>query len=426
MPALFMDAKSSSSGFTSGEELDSSNSSLGDETARPVPRRWGTGPGQRKNKNRDAARKSRKKQTEKADELHKEHQCLERSNVTLVKEIAALRAEVQRYTAVLERHQPSCPLLAAGRSEASVLSLASASTSTPTFISIPATTLQEGSSRPSETPCSPADSNPSSASDVACPDRPRVSDVAPMVLTSCSRRGPASSQPPHPAHPAFGAPGHCRATSGPGDPATPSVTHAFALSTPVLTTSSFSDPPQLGDSSSSSSSTTSTIHLFNSHPLPPLASSRGKPASFAPLHPAPDSNLHSRSDRGSLETSATSGPVAVLHPHSQGGPAGFFPYLGNPIHGSPVSSSVHAYQTGSPGSVFTTTSSGPVPYRSLMPGNLLPPLGILDHFDVLLPAVSMGTPSSTTFSELMPTLWDFSSDTALSQLLQTEDWFQDC
>ena len=42
-----------------------------DADAGPVPRRWGGGPGQRKGKNRDAARKSRKKQMAKADELHK-------------------------------------------------------------------------------------------------------------------------------------------------------------------------------------------------------------------------------------------------------------------------------------------------------------------------------------------------------------------
>ena len=44
----------------------------GDDAAGPpAPRRRGAGGGQRKGKNRDAARKSRMKQTAKADELHK-------------------------------------------------------------------------------------------------------------------------------------------------------------------------------------------------------------------------------------------------------------------------------------------------------------------------------------------------------------------
>ncbi|CAL8376814.1 unnamed protein product [Gadus morhua 'NCC'] len=439
MPPLFMDAKSSSSGFTSGEDLDSSNSGLreGDDAAGPpAPRRRGAGGGQRKGKNRDAARKSRMKQTAKADELHKEHQYLERSNTTLEKEIAALRAEVKRYTVVLERHQPSCTLLAAGRSEASRLPSASASTPastpTPTPPSITAASLQRGSSRPSETPCSPAGSDPSGASD--SPDRPRVSDAMP-----CSHWGLASSQPAHRPLPSFGAPSHRLATSGPGDPAAPS---AFALSTPVQTTSSLSDPGQLGgggdssssssssssfSSSSSSSSSSSILHLLSSHPLPPPASSRVTPASFAPLRPAPGPNLHFRSERESSATSAVADAVLPPLSQGQGGPAPFYPYLGYPIHGYPGSSSVHGYQTDSPGALFPTPSSGHGPYRGFAPGNLLLPPDILDHLDVLLPTVSMGTHTPVPpFSELMPALWDLSGDTALSQLLQTDDWNQDC
>ncbi|XP_059365030.1 basic leucine zipper transcriptional factor ATF-like [Carassius carassius] len=65
----------------------------------------------RREKNRDAARKSRRKQTEKADLLHKELQTLEHSNATFVKEIAELKKELQLYTTALEQHIPHCTKL---------------------------------------------------------------------------------------------------------------------------------------------------------------------------------------------------------------------------------------------------------------------------------------------------------------------------
>uniref|UniRef100_A0A8C6LZD7 Basic leucine zipper ATF-like transcription factor 2 n=1 Tax=Nothobranchius furzeri TaxID=105023 RepID=A0A8C6LZD7_NOTFU len=66
----------------------------------------------RRQKNRDAARKSRRKQTERADELHEEFQQLERENSALLKEIALLKKDVQRYEAALEHHRPHCRLVA--------------------------------------------------------------------------------------------------------------------------------------------------------------------------------------------------------------------------------------------------------------------------------------------------------------------------
>ncbi|XP_018962340.1 basic leucine zipper transcriptional factor ATF-like [Cyprinus carpio] len=62
-------------------------------------------------KNRDAARKSRRKHTEKADLLHEELQNLEQSNATFVKEIAELKKELQLYTTALEQHIPHCTKL---------------------------------------------------------------------------------------------------------------------------------------------------------------------------------------------------------------------------------------------------------------------------------------------------------------------------
>uniref|UniRef100_A0A8D3B5J8 Basic leucine zipper ATF-like transcription factor 2 n=1 Tax=Scophthalmus maximus TaxID=52904 RepID=A0A8D3B5J8_SCOMX len=64
----------------------------------------------RRAKNRDAARKTRHKQTERADELHEELQQLEWSNSALQKEIAALKKDLHRYTKALAHHEPHCRL----------------------------------------------------------------------------------------------------------------------------------------------------------------------------------------------------------------------------------------------------------------------------------------------------------------------------
>ncbi|XP_028329671.1 proto-oncogene c-Fos isoform X2 [Gouania willdenowi] len=66
--------------------------------------------GPRRDKNRDAARKSRRKQTERADELHEELQTLERSNSTLQNEIAELKREMEKYERILKDHEPNCCL----------------------------------------------------------------------------------------------------------------------------------------------------------------------------------------------------------------------------------------------------------------------------------------------------------------------------
>ncbi|XP_077445728.1 uncharacterized protein batf2 [Stigmatopora argus] len=64
----------------------------------------------RRQKNRAAARKSRKKQTQKADELHQELVDLEKSNSALEKEIRDLKKKLRSYTFILERHEPHCLL----------------------------------------------------------------------------------------------------------------------------------------------------------------------------------------------------------------------------------------------------------------------------------------------------------------------------
>ncbi|XP_028676059.1 basic leucine zipper transcriptional factor ATF-like 3 [Erpetoichthys calabaricus] len=65
----------------------------------------------RREKNRVAAQRSRKKQTQKADRLHEEYEYLEHENSSLQKEVEKLTDELRRLTEALKAHEPLCPLL---------------------------------------------------------------------------------------------------------------------------------------------------------------------------------------------------------------------------------------------------------------------------------------------------------------------------
>ncbi|KAM8946702.1 basic leucine zipper transcriptional factor ATF-like 3 [Pelodytes ibericus] len=65
----------------------------------------------RREKNRVAAQRSRKKQTQKADKLHEEYECLEQENSSLKKEIEKLTDELKHLSQVLKDHEQICPLL---------------------------------------------------------------------------------------------------------------------------------------------------------------------------------------------------------------------------------------------------------------------------------------------------------------------------
>ncbi|KAK1170675.1 basic leucine zipper mRNAional factor ATF-like 3 [Huso huso] len=65
----------------------------------------------RREKNRVAAQRSRKKQTQKADKLHEEYKCLEYENCSLKKDVEKLTDELRRLTEVLKSHESICPLI---------------------------------------------------------------------------------------------------------------------------------------------------------------------------------------------------------------------------------------------------------------------------------------------------------------------------
>nr|XP_036871034.1 basic leucine zipper transcriptional factor ATF-like 3 [Manis javanica] len=65
----------------------------------------------RREKNRVAAQRSRKKQTQKADKLHEEYECLEQENTVLRREIGKLTEELKHLSEALKEHEKMCPLL---------------------------------------------------------------------------------------------------------------------------------------------------------------------------------------------------------------------------------------------------------------------------------------------------------------------------
>ncbi|XP_067844426.1 basic leucine zipper transcriptional factor ATF-like 3 [Heptranchias perlo] len=65
----------------------------------------------RREKNRIAAQRSRKKQTQKADKLHEEYEGLEQENTALKREIRKLSEEVKHLSEALKDHERICPLI---------------------------------------------------------------------------------------------------------------------------------------------------------------------------------------------------------------------------------------------------------------------------------------------------------------------------
>ncbi|KAL4649179.1 basic leucine zipper transcriptional factor ATF-like 3-like [Arapaima gigas] len=65
----------------------------------------------RREKNRVAAQRSRKKQTQRADKLHEEYEYLEQENLLLRKEVQMLTEEQKSLTEALKAHEPLCPIM---------------------------------------------------------------------------------------------------------------------------------------------------------------------------------------------------------------------------------------------------------------------------------------------------------------------------
>ncbi|XP_071323930.1 basic leucine zipper transcriptional factor ATF-like 3 [Trachinotus anak] len=65
----------------------------------------------RREKNRVAAQKSRKRQTQRADLLHEACELLEQRNRKLRREVDSLSEEQRRLTEALRAHEPLCPIM---------------------------------------------------------------------------------------------------------------------------------------------------------------------------------------------------------------------------------------------------------------------------------------------------------------------------
>ncbi|XP_066533787.1 basic leucine zipper transcriptional factor ATF-like 3 [Hoplias malabaricus] len=73
----------------------------------------------RREKNRVAAQRSRKRQTQRADELHEAYESLEQQNCLLKKEVQLLLEEQKCLVEALQLHEPLCTI-----QNSSVLSMA--------------------------------------------------------------------------------------------------------------------------------------------------------------------------------------------------------------------------------------------------------------------------------------------------------------
>ncbi|XP_041814880.1 basic leucine zipper transcriptional factor ATF-like 3 [Chelmon rostratus] len=65
----------------------------------------------RREKNRVAAQKSRKRQTQRADVLHEACELLEQRNRKLKREVDSLSEELRQLTEALRAHEPFCPIM---------------------------------------------------------------------------------------------------------------------------------------------------------------------------------------------------------------------------------------------------------------------------------------------------------------------------
>ncbi|XP_077315607.1 basic leucine zipper transcriptional factor ATF-like 2 [Lithobates pipiens] len=65
----------------------------------------------KRERNREAAYKSRQKHTQYADNLHQEFESLEKSNTALRKEIQKLQQEQAYWSKILQQHEDTCLLL---------------------------------------------------------------------------------------------------------------------------------------------------------------------------------------------------------------------------------------------------------------------------------------------------------------------------
>ncbi|XP_040920589.1 basic leucine zipper transcriptional factor ATF-like 3 [Toxotes jaculatrix] len=65
----------------------------------------------RREKNRVAAQKSRKRQTQRADLLHEACELLEQKNRKLRREVDSLSEEQRLLTEALRAHEPHCPIM---------------------------------------------------------------------------------------------------------------------------------------------------------------------------------------------------------------------------------------------------------------------------------------------------------------------------
>uniref|UniRef100_A0A4X2K369 BZIP domain-containing protein n=1 Tax=Vombatus ursinus TaxID=29139 RepID=A0A4X2K369_VOMUR len=153
----------------------------------------------RRQKNRVAAQRSRQKHTDKADELHQEHEWLERDNLALRKEIWSLQAEAKHWLQALEEHQRVCLLAvvpASARPHPDCWSQTEPAAQAPPARQRALLTAQTFPV-PLQAPASPSGQPPPPSSPMQAPDPPGLLSVHPISspLTPFLVTSPPSGSP---------------------------------------------------------------------------------------------------------------------------------------------------------------------------------------------------------------------------------------
>ncbi|KAF3697641.1 Basic leucine zipper transcriptional factor ATF-like 3 [Channa argus] len=431
MSPLFMDTECepTTPGSLSADDSNSHTAGSEREGEGPqLPKKTGT---KRREKNRDAARKSRRKQTERADELHEELQSLERSNSALQKEIAALKKDFHLYTTALESHEPYCPLTASAPSSSS-----SSRSSSSTGLSVSSTADCQIASSPMKCPRKTSSSTLLAASSIStslnsslglqthdCVENINLSPSAPTTLASSSAT-----------------PTDLFITSS-SSPVT--VPYSLSFSTLPAPHSLFSEGPLITSSPTNSKPVSSS-------PVP-------NPIPFSALPPSVQDALHETSSLSvdscffthnldSLDafvmkqTSFITSSSNVMPPYSNVETENVVPaqghcmntgfFSGNPNNSSSLLPSTLRDPT--PQSLAVSPQTFPAPVFGLKPScnqQIKPNTSSLLSLLTVPSPLNIPQTTSNTFDELisqspppLPTLGDPSRDLSLSELLDFNDW----
>ncbi|KAF7657338.1 hypothetical protein LDENG_00027640 [Lucifuga dentata] len=393
----------------------------------------------RREKNRDAARKSRKKQTQRADELHEELQCVEQTNLALEKEIATLKRELRLYATALERHKPLCRLRTSSSSPTARLAASPSPSPAAALLPMDLQCCSSPASPPLQTSCSSFAGPPSHSTSLTFPTVECVQSAhlssSPRALTSTtSNSSPTSSTETFSSSASFCLSPHSLFAPVSASLVSNLVPSAFLTTTPL--------PHSDHRSSSASANAVNAVLRSSSHVSPSVPHSDTLHAFLLKQVSFPTSSFHSTStvlppyspitpsiaEKATLAPHGCSMNTSELHP----GRSGCTPTNSS----SPCTLLPTFHQDSALQSLSVSPQTNPDPFSALdfalkssyNQQNAPNPLSLLSLLTVPSPIdIPQNTSSSSTgppcqpSSSLLP-LTDNAKDVSLSELLESNDW----